>query len=312
MDSKWKKLYEKLKNPSGIILTISYVLTILFCAGAVLAVVTSENAKNISIFSYPLFAFAAIFLAYSTYTVVVFGPSIKNKLIVFLKKHKFTRNLLENYGFRTVVFATLSTSLNVLYVIFNGVVAIISRSIWYGSLAGYYIVITALRLSIISYHKEKRSQSDDASIHEQSQDESKEVKKYKACGVFLLVLPLCLSASITEMVVNNSGFIYWGWTVFAFAAYAFYKITMSIFNVVKARKNDDITLQALRNIGLADAFVSILALQTALLYAYAEGTDYAFANAITGAVVCASTVVIGTLMIIRANKLMKKRGIYGK
>ena len=107
------------------------------------------------------------------------------------------------------------------------------------------------------------------------------------------------------MVVEGSAFVRWGWTVFAFAAYAFYKITMAIYNVIKTRKMDDMTLRALRCIGLADAMVSILALQTTLLYAFSTGNN-GVANALTGGVVCAFTVVIGAYMLICANRKKEK------
>lgn len=303
--SDWKKIWSKLNNPNGVVLTINYLLTIIFAIGAII-VATSEDFETASPLVYLLFAAAAITLTYSVYTIVKFAPSIKSKLINFLKRYKFTKNLLEHYGFRTVVFATMAMSLNILYVIFNGVVAIVSKSIWYGALAAYYIIITLLRNSIVSYHRKKRSDLKNASVHEESISRDIEIEKYKRCGIYLLVLPLCLSAAITEMVVNNSAFIHWGWTVFAFAAYTFYKITMAIINVIKAHKSSDITLQALRNIGLADAFVSILALQTSLLYAFSDGTGSAFANALTGAAVCIATVAIGIIMIVRSNKLMKR------
>lgn len=294
-----------LNNPKGWVLALNYLLTIIFAIGSMIVSI-SGDFESASPIVYVLFAAAAITLAYSVYTIVKFAPNIKNRLTSFLKKYEFTKHILEHYGFRTVVFATTAMSLNIIYVIFNGVVAIVSNSVWYGALAGYYIIITLLRSSIISYHKKKRSIGNNASVHEESTDQELEIKKYKRCGIYLLILPVCLSAAITEMVVNNSAFVHWGWTVFAFAAYTFYKITMAILNVIKAHKSSDITLQALRNIGLADALVSILALQTSLLFAFSDGSGSGFANALTGAAVCVATVIMGIIMIIKSNKLMKR------
>ena len=88
---------------------------------------------------------------------------------------------------------------------------------------------------------------------------------------------------------------------------------MAIYNMFKAKKNDDMTVRALRCISLADALVSILALQTTLLYTFSTNLQTnAFANALTGAVVCAITLALGIYMIINANKLLKKETTNGQ
>lgn len=294
MNDKWRSVLQKLKSPKGKWLVLLYVLTFLFVGGA-LAMVIIMPSGALAILSYVMYAGAAITFGYTVYTIVIFAPRAKGALTVRIKRTKFGKRLLEHYDFRTVVFAAVSFVFNVLYSIFNGVVAIASRSIWYGALATYYIVLTFMRGGIISYHGKGGD----------GRDRWLEVRKYRTCGILLAGLPLCLSAAILQMVVAGNAFVRWGWTVFAFAAYSFYKITMSIYNVLKARKEDDMTVQALRNIGLADAMVSILALQTTLLYAFSEG-DNGYVNALTGGVVCALTLALGIYMICRANRKRKE------
>ena len=121
-----------------------------------------------------------------------------------------------------------------------------------------------------------------------------------------LILNVALSAAIAQMIFSKAHFTYIGWTIFAFAAYAFYKITMSIIALVKAHKQTDLTVTAIRNINLVDALVSILALQTALLDMFGDGTlDISLMNTMTGLVVSVASVTIGIYMIISANKKIK-------
>ena len=123
----------------------------------------------------------------------------------------------------------------------------------------------------------------------------------------MLVLNVALSAAIAQMIFSSAHFTYIGWTVFAYAAYAFYKITMSIISFIKAHKQTDLTVRAVRNINLVDALVSILALQTALLTMFGDGTvNISLMNTFTGIIVSFSSVVIGIYMIISANKKIKK------
>ncbi|MBQ3505513.1 MAG: hypothetical protein IJA89_01935 [Clostridia bacterium] len=303
MRDNWQAFLQKLKTPTGKFLALWYALTVL-CVGGALALVVIAQSGVWAIVSYVLYALAAVTFGYTTYTLVLFAPRVKRGITRYIKRTRFGRRLLEHYGFRTVVFAAVSFVFNVLYALFNGLVAIASRSVWYGALATYYIVLTFMRGGIISYHGKSATE----------RSPKVELRKYRSCGILLTTLPLCLSFAILQMVVDGSAFVRWGWTVFAFAAYAFYKITMAIYNVFKARKMDDMTLRALRSIGLADAMVSILALQTTLLYAFSTGNNGA-ANALTGGVVCALTVVIGVYMLICARKKkeeLQKENEYAK
>ena len=112
------------------------------------------------------------------------------------------------------------------------------------------------------------------------------------------------------MIFDDQGFSYAGWTIFAYAAYAFYKITMSVINLFRAKKQDDLTVQAVRNINLTDAAVSILALQTALLASFqTDEVNISLFNTLTGIAVSAVSVTLGIVMIVRGVKAMRKERI---
>ena len=179
---------------------------------------------------------------------------------------------------------------------------IANRSIWYGALAAFYIALAFLRGGVLLYHKNKRGKS--ASVQD---DEYTKAKVYRNSGIVTLVLNVALSAAIAQMIFTDAHFSYMGWTVFAYAAYAFYKITMSIISFVKAHKQTDLTVRAIRNINLVDALVSILALQTALLTMFSAGEiDISLMNTLSGSVVSILSVAIGVYMIVSANKKMKE------
>lgn len=313
MNGKLKSFLDWLKCPHGFGLALIYLATLISVAGALVLVVFASTNPVLEILSYLSYALAAITFSYTVYTIVIFAPNMKNRLIKFMRKSQFVSRLLDNWGYRTVVFAGFALLINVLYVAFNGVIAIISHSIWYGALATYYILLTALRSGIVLYHRKKSKGKiyfKNSAIEETFSEEIKfkitEHKKYRACGVLLIILPVSLSFAILQMVVSGSAFIHYGWIIYAVAAYAFYKITMAIINIFKASKSDDMTIRALRCVSLADAMVSILALQTTLLFAFSNGAPTGFANALTGGVVCALTIALGIYMIINANKRLKE------
>ena len=95
--------------------------------------------------------------------------------------------------------------------------------------------------------------------------------------------------------------------IYVAATYTFIKVTTSIVNFFKAKKQTDYTVEALRNVNVADAAVSVLALQTAMFHSFGgEGISTGVANALTGAAVCIVVFLLGVFMIVKGNKGLKK------
>lgn len=295
MNDFFKRICKKLNNPKPLLLCIFYVFTVFAIAGAITLAVLGFEEAPLSLIAYAVFTISALCLAYTVYTMVMFAPGIKAAASSRMRKNPFVNKLLEEYSFRTLVFACLSFLINLAYVAFHVVLSIISASVWYGALAVYYILLTVMRGGIVLYHRKNNKGA--------PKNEELELKRYKITGIILIFMPICLSLAIAEMVASNKGYHYDGLVIYAAAAYTFYKITMSIINALKAKKNYGLTIEAVRNIGLADALVSLLALQTAMLHSFGgEGMNFSFANAMTGAAVCAATVGIGIMMLRKTYK----------
>ena len=290
----------KFKSPPKWAAILNGLITFSACVGSLCMLLTDFSKMPMAILAYTLFGIAACSLAYSVYLLIRFAPKVKKGIIDWAEKYEFTRSLLRNYGFRTIVLTIGSFSLSIAFGIYNGVLGIMMKSIWFGALAAYYIFLALLRGSVLTYHRKKKAKKREDSY-------STRTRVYRKCGFWLLILNVALSAAIAQMIFSNRKFEYAGWTIYAFAAYAFYKITMSIINLFKARKQTDLTVQAIRNVNLADAAVSILALQTALLGTFgSEGLNVALFNTLTGIAVSLLSIGIGVQMIAYANKKLKE------
>ena len=121
-----------------------------------------------------------------------------------------------------------------------------------------------------------------------------------------ILLTLAFSGVIVLIYKANHYFEYAGLLIYAVAAYTFYNLAISIINIFKARKIDDLYIQNIRNINLANSLISILMLQVALFQAFSPSSNLGFANAITGAGVSGVILVLGILMILKANKKISK------
>lgn len=291
----WKNLLNKLRYPKRYAVILNALLTVVSATLAVLSAVFPDAVHPIV--AYVLYGVAALSLAYSVYRFVLVAPKIKNKIKEILNSFYFTRKLMQNYGYKTVIFASVSLFLTLLYSIYHQVLAIWLVSIWNGALFIYYLALVLLR-AVILFRRRKKNL-------DETQHKILTNKIYRGCGIAIICLVLALSGAILMMVRDGKGFTHPGLTIYAAAAYTFYRITMSIINAIKAKRHDDATIKALRHVGFADSLVALLSLQTSLLSTFGGGVDTGLYNALTGTGVCIVIVAIGVWSIIDANRSLK-------
>lgn len=271
------------KHPPLWLLLIAYALTLIFSTVSIVFV----SIGKMDAFAYPFFALSALLLGYSIYTVVRFRLEIKKGALKILYSNKFTKRYLESFGFRALVGSSISFFISVLFGIFNGVLGIMGKSVWYGALSFYYIITALIYGSLLLNLK------------------STSYKIYKRCGYFMAILNTALSAFIAQMIFEDKGFVYGDIMIYVFASYAFYKLTMAIIRLFKTRHHKSPVLSAIALINLTSGMVSVLALQTALLSTFGDGIDNSLFNTLTGSAVSLTAIGISIFMIINGSKKLK-------
>ena len=229
--------------------------------------------------------------------------------------------MLSNYGYRTIIFSIFSMTLNIASVVFVGVLAVITKSVWYMSITAYYLVLILMKgLVIYSKYSERRYQKiEKANGNNEISISNKNfspiinaAKTYRFCGTMFLFLTVALSGIIVLIYTSNMYFEYAGLLIYAIAAFTFYKLTLSIYNLFKARRQDDLYVQSIRNVNLASALVSLIVLQVALFQAFSPTLNSSVANGLTGGLISLIICTLGIFMIIKANKTIKQEKNYGK
>lgn len=290
-----KKFIEKIINPPVWLCVLTMVLTVGAIAAALFFVISGSE----SVLTYVSYGLSAVMLTYAVYIIVRFSKKAKQGFINLMKRYKITAKILDNFGYRKFVFLTLSFSGNILYALFQAAFAIISRSIWYGALAVYYIALSIVRGLVVK---------STAGVMDATDRESnlKRIKTYTGCGYSLIILNLALVSAVVQMVAQNKSFNYAGIMIYAMAAYAFYKLTFSIITAVKAKNRGDLSVQAINSISFADSLVSIFALQTAMLQVFGKGLNARTANALTGGGVLVIIIALGVYMVVNGIKKRKQ------
>ncbi len=292
--NKWKEFCNKLKTPNLAFSIIFSLLAIAIITSTIILCIVCPD----SIFSYIMYGLSAFTLTYLVYLIVYYAPKIKNSIANSMRKHKFTNELLESYGYRSVIFAIISFIINIAYAISQAVLAILAGSIWYGALATYYIAISLIRGGVVAVSRKRKQFGEDFTLE-------KQIKSYRNCGIYIVLLNFALVGGIVQMVITNQGFEYAGIMIYVMSAYTFYKLILAIYNLFKAKKHNDYTIQSIKNINFADALVSILALQTAMLQAFSSNYNTRIPNSITGGAVSLLIIAMGIYMIVTSNKKLK-------
>lgn len=285
-----KDIWNKIKEPKPLYIALFYIFFALIVGGtiAVLIFIPDQNAIH-----YILYAIAFVALCYFVYSIVYFAPKIKNNIIKILKKYKYTNAMLEDYGYRTIVFSTFSFLLNVAYIVFVGTFAIISRNAWYISMSAYYLCLSLMKGNVF-YSMRKHN------------TEIKQARAYRYCGIIFICLAFVFSGLMTLIYAQNRVIKYAGVMIYVVAAYTFYKLTLAIYNIFKARKQDSLYVQSIRNINMVSALVSIVLLQVSMMQAFSQEHNQSIAHAFTGAGISIIILALAVFMIVKANKRLKE------
>lgn len=174
---------------------------------------------------------------------------------------------------------------NALYGIYTGALGVLGRSWWFVALAAYYIVLAAARFAVLRSLKNPRAESD------------RFVARF--IGAMCIFLSVTMAGAAFLAFQGDRGAQHHEIIMISIALYAFTKITLAIAGMAKSGKNTRPALKCLRNLSLADAAVSIFALQRSMLVSF-EGMSAAnipLMNALTGTAVYLFIALLGINLI---------------
>lgn len=274
--SRWKELARRLAWPG-----LGWRILLALICGPGLVYVFAKGLEE-SPLSYALYAL-------STYTLVVWClplPGFVRRLRELLYQNRLSRRYLTDLVFRGRLSLVLSAVINTAFALFKLGTGWVYRSVWFGALGVYYLVLAAMRILLT------------VSALRRHPDRQQEYQTARLCGWLLLALTLVLSGVILQMVRDGRGYSYPGYLIFVAALYTFYSAAAAIINLFRFRKLDSPALIASKMLGFAVALVSMLSLQTAMFAAFGgEMKNQSLMNALTGAGVCAAVSVIAILTI---------------
>lgn len=175
--------------------------------------------------------------------------------------------------------------INALYGIYTGILGFTNHSWWFIALAAYYIVLAVMRFAVL------------LSANNLQADNERFITRFVGCMCLFLAVTL---AGITYLSISDTrGSKFHEIVMISIALYTFVKITLAIMRIAKREANVRHILKCLRSLALADAAVSMFALQRSMLVSFTGMSfeNIRLMNALTGTAVYLLTAVLGINLI---------------
>jgi len=181
--------------------------------------------------------------------------------------------------------AWIGFGINALYGVYTGVMGAVEQSWWFLALAAYYIVLAVMRFSVL--------------LALRSAEEETERFVTRFTGGMCLFLAVTLAGITYLSLLDERGTRHHVIVMITIALYAFSKITMAVIRMARRGRNRRPAQRCMRSLTLADAAVSIFALQRSMLVTFTgmSAGDIRLMNALTGTAVYLLTALLGLDLI---------------
>lgn len=292
--NKTKKILLKLLYPHWVLVCL---LTLLSTAGLLWIFLSGLEEAPV--------AYAVYMLAFYTLcTVCAAVPGIYKKGRALVYKNNHAARYLTEKELRTRISLYSGTLINLGYAVFKLFTGVYYRSVWFGAVAVYYMVLCLIRYVLIreDRHSTQISTEEERRLHDW--------KSYRNCGWLLLILNAAVTGMVVQMIWQNKSYSYPGFVIYASAAYTFYRLTMAIIRTVQTRHGSNPVFSAAKAMDLCAALMAIFALQTAMFSSFGmemTAESRGLMNLLTGSAVSLAILCIAVYMIVRSTKILRSK-----
>lgn len=288
-----RKPLQKLLHPPGWVLIFVPLLSFAALA-AVFIRQCPENILVYLIYSLSAYSLTIWLAALLGLTKRAKSAMMGSKLMRKAAASPIMGRYFKDLAFRGSISIYQGIAVNLFYVAFRIMAAIRYASVWFLSMAVYYLVLGGLRAYLIVYYRRRTPEL--------------ERRCYHTTAWFLFLLNIPMGGMIVLMVRTDSGFSYPGYVIYLSALYTFYTMITSAINLIRFRRLGSPILSAAKVLHFVAAMMSILGLQTAMISRFSEnGENYRrMMNAITGGFVYGIVILIAIYMLLHGRYLRKK------
>lgn len=284
----WKKLIRwfLFPHPAFIWLFCPVVAALL-----IYSALSLESTDMVSIASYMLSFYALVLIALRIPALIGFVQRFK-------RENKYYIRYTSDVRLRMNLSLMGAFAFNAVYAAFQLVLGLWHHSVWFYSMAAYYLLLAMMRLLLVRY----------TGKHAPGERQEIEWKKYRFCGVGLLLMTLALAVFIIYFVWRIRIFRHHEITTITMATYTFSSLALAIRNAIRYKSYGSPAYSAAKAISLVTAIVSLLTMENAMLTAFGQDSSEFFCQIMLGSTGTAAVLAvqgIALYMIINAGRKLK-------
>lgn len=283
---RWHRWLRRLLHPPGRVLA----LLALLCAAALWAGPARRGLPG------TLAAAVYTVSAYTLAALTVGAVELAAHLWAVLQQNRLLHRWRNDLRFKGRLTLYGSLAVNLLYALYKAAAALYYRSVWFGTMAAYYILLSTVRLALVRQ------------LHTRQIDLRQEYRSCRFCGWLLLALTPVVIGIGVFLLHDGRAAVYTGRALLLAAAYTFYCVFQAAANLRRYRRLQSPVYSASRAIALATALVSLFSLTAAVLAALGGATTplRRLLGEGTGLVVLLAIAAMAVLMLRRSGRALRQ------
>lgn len=291
MTDRVKKALAKLFHPPLRVL-FSLPPAVLALLIFIFATDNSKSAPAYPIYFMSAYALVVVLIALPRFARRLKSAVMKSKAMKKVSSLPFIGRYLTDIVYRGSVSIYQGAIINFLYVVFRAYSGIRYTSVWFVSMAVYYLVLGGLRAYLIYGYRHNAN----------------EYRCYRLVAWLLFLLNIPMGGMIVLMVRTNSGFSYPGHIIYLSALYTFFTMISSTASLIRFRRMGSPILSAAKVLNFVAAMMSVLGLQTAMISRFSDnGEEYRILmNTVTGSFVYGIVIILAIYMLLHSGGKIKE------
>ncbi len=289
MRNNFKKLLNHLLFPH---IAIIIFLTAVSPAALFLAFAVLPDNLTINYISYVL-------SAYTLAVICIRIPRMVKKAREIKEANKYVSLFSTDHRLRISLSLTVTLIFNAIYALLQLYLGIVNSSLWFYSFAGYYFLLSIMRVALLSH----------TAKHRPGEEMFTEQLIYRMCGIGILLMTLAITVINIYVSADSQTKLQNEITTIAMAAFTFTSLTVAIVNVIRYRRFNSPVWSASKALSFVSALVSMLTLEDAMLASFGSSEDGGFRRTMvmfTGAGIAIAVIAIAVIMIIHSTKTIKR------
>lgn len=275
----------------GLILT---VLSILACVVMVFITMVFNVGVGFHVFT-------GMFIAFTVVNILVPLPDHVYKVKAIIHKNKIATRYVYDYEYRSNIVMQIGFLGNTAYALIHLVLGLVAAQVWFLAIGIFYTIFGFLKFALLV------KQAHLLKNENMRERRATALRVWRFFGASMFIITIPTTIMVAQMVYYNRNYYYGPVITFGYFIYTSIYLVAGIVKVFQAKTRNNPLFTAYSNMSFCGALMAVLALQTALINAFALTDEIRRqANAVTGTLVIVIFYAISIVVMVSTTLQLRR------